>query len=610
MSSNSPLRVSLPAWPLTALVVFSIAMCFSLTVHIQPAKAAVANPVISVALGSEHSAAIRADGSLWMWGSNKYGQLGIDNSAFIDPDDDYGYDEDDENNPVSSLNIPRRVMENVAFVSTWNNSTAVIRKDGSLWTWGNNKNGQLGDGTSKSRFLPKKIMDGVSFVELGNTSAALKADGSLWMWGENEYGQIGDGTHKDRKSPVKVMDDVTSVKKGWVHTAALKTDGSLWTWGYNSCGQLGNGTWNESNEPIRVAGDVTSFSTGGWSTAAVKADGSLWAWGSNTYGMFGDDSLDDSNRPVKLLDNVLFVSFDDTPGVIKTDGSLWTWGRGGTGLAFKLSDVVWYSSGVAIKADGTLWDLVGLFEEDESANGQSKPSMYLSNVSLFSRGGLHNAVLKTDGSLWMWGFNTEGQLGDGTDEDERESPVRTKFKDPSSNARLPKGTIFTKGSLSYTVLRGQRAVSVKAVPYEREALTRVVIPSSVKDSNGYSYKVTAVRNSGFKNCSNLETITLKSSNLPSIGAFAFEGCGKLKTVSINSRNLNFIGYKAFCGTKSLTPLNIDKTTKLAAVRGAFKKAGKNGGKKLSIVVAPSKKAEYGALISTKGGNKILTVKKA
>ena len=139
---------------------------------------------------------------------------------------------------------PKDLMENVASVAAGQYHMAVIKTDGSLWTWGNNEFGQLGQGPVQlsARHTPGKVMDGVAAVSCGyDYTAAIKADGSLWMWGNNNFGQLGNGTMTAVSAPVKVMDDVAVVACGLYTTAAIKTDGSLWMWGTNGGDNLGNG---------------------------------------------------------------------------------------------------------------------------------------------------------------------------------------------------------------------------------------------------------------------------------------------------------------------------------------------------------------------------------
>lgn len=209
--------------------------------------------------------------------------------------------------------------------------SAAITEDGSLWMWGLNYNGQLGDGTTENRHEPVKIMEDVSSVSLGEyTSAAIKADGSLWMWGRNSDGVLGDGTTGDRHEPVKVMDGVDSVSLGGNHCAAVKEDGSLWTWGSNYFGQLGNGgpSYSHASNPVKVMDGVYFVSLGDAHSAAITEDGSLWMWGHNDCGQLGDGTTEDRHEPVKVMDGVVKSSHGQRHSAsIIGDGSLWMWGR-------------------------------------------------------------------------------------------------------------------------------------------------------------------------------------------------------------------------------------------------------------------------------------------
>lgn len=261
-------------------------------------------------IGYTHTAAIDTNGALWMWGYNGESQLGF--------------------RPADSLIAakPVKVMDNVTSVGCSGSTTAAVKKDGTLWMWGENDFGQLGNGktgggTTNTGDLvqdsPVKIMDNVASVCCdGSTVAAVKKDGTLWMWGRNRYGQLGNGTLTDSYVPVKVLDNVASVFLNYDISAAIKKDGTLWTWGENKYGGLGNGTHTNSSVPGKIMDDVAAVND----SAAIKKDGTLWQWGPFTH---NGESME-SSTPVKTMDGVSAAFTENPYAVIKSDHTLWLWG--------------------------------------------------------------------------------------------------------------------------------------------------------------------------------------------------------------------------------------------------------------------------------------------
>ena len=286
-----------------------------------------------VSCGREHTAAIKTDGSLWVWGYNNQAQLGTNDTA--------------------SKSIPSTTFAggmNWKSVSCGFFHTAAIKTDGTLWTWGSNGSGRIGvndNNDGSARQTPVTTFAGGNnwkSVECGSIAmAAIKTDGSLWTWGGNAYAQLGiNQGNVTIRTPVTTFaggNDWKQVSVGAIHVSAIKTDGTLWTWGNNGAGRLGidQGDVNISTPVTTFAGgnNWKQVSAGGGHTGAIKTDGSLWTWGLGTSGQLGNFVTTDRSTPVTTFvggNNWKSVaSGNENTGAIKTDGSLWTWGLGTSG---------------------------------------------------------------------------------------------------------------------------------------------------------------------------------------------------------------------------------------------------------------------------------------
>jgi uncharacterized delta-60 repeat protein len=322
-----------------------------------------------------------------------------------------------------------------------------LKPDGTLWAWGSNVDGQLGDGTTNLRDVSVQVgsdSDWVAIAAGDKHSLGLKSDGTLWAWGRNYDSQLGDGTRTKRLSPVQVGSDTNwvFVTAGRDHSVGLKTDGTLWAWGRNFVGQLGDGTRYERGRPVQVGSDSDWDSvTANNHTLGLKTDGTLWAWGKNWYGELGDGTTIDKNSPVQVGSGSDWTSVsagrDHSIGV-KTDGTLWAWGpnnygQHGNGSASGDNQLVptrvgsdsdWASVAarnhtLALKTDGTLWAW-GINYDYQLGDGttllRGSPVQVGSdsNWESIAIGYYHSLGLKSDGTLWAWGGNSAGQLGDGT----------------------------------------------------------------------------------------------------------------------------------------------------------------------------------------------------
>jgi hypothetical protein len=216
--------------------------------------------------------------------------------------------------------------------------SVAVTTSGSLYTWGSNQSGALGDGGYSSRSTPYLVLTNVKSAAAGRWfTVAVRTDGTVWSWGANGYGQLGDGTTWSRNSPGQVsgLTNVVAVAAGEEHVLAVKDDGSVWAWGYNADGQLGDGTTTNRITPVRVPGisGVTQVAAGANHSLALQTDGGdgsmLWAWGGNTHGQVGDGTTLSRLSPVQVpgLGSPRMVSASRWFSLAQlTDGSVWAWG--------------------------------------------------------------------------------------------------------------------------------------------------------------------------------------------------------------------------------------------------------------------------------------------
>jgi len=344
---------------------------------------------------------------LFVWGRNTHGNLG-DNTAIF------------RSSPVQTISGGtnwKYIEASKAGGGIQPSTSAGVKADGTLWLWGSNINGIIGDRTLIDRSSPvQTISGGTNWKEVSLSSGghvgAIKTDGTLWMWGDGNTGVLGNNSQIDRSSPVQTVSEGTnwkSIDVSSAHTSAIKTDGTLWLWGFGGCGELGNnnnGILNIRSSPIQTilgGENWQSVSTSAFITLATKTDGTLWGWGRNDVGQLGLGDTILRSTPTQMESNgTMWRSVSSGPfhsAGIKTDGSLWAWGNGLDGKLGTNSDA-FQSSPVQTISGGTNWILV------RAAHFNTR-------------------AIKTDGTLWSWGNGFAGLLGDNGPFVNKSSPVQT-----------------------------------------------------------------------------------------------------------------------------------------------------------------------------------------
>jgi alpha-tubulin suppressor-like RCC1 family protein len=268
---------------------YIIAIVISQTISvIYPANASAQK----ISAGVFHSLAICGDGSVMGWGNNMFGELGNGMNGAV------------EHHPVAASGLT-----GMTAIGGGANFTVALKNDGSVWTWGSNTYGELGNGSpagfSNVPVQVSSIYDITSIARGIQNAVVLKNDGTVWDWGYNNYGQLGNGTSGSYSNvPVQVsgLAGVVAVAGGAYHSLALKNDGTVWTWGFNMYGQLGNGTNTNSNVPVQVTtlAGIVAVAGGHGHSLALKNDGTVWDWGYNNFGQLGNGNNTDSNIPIEV----------------------------------------------------------------------------------------------------------------------------------------------------------------------------------------------------------------------------------------------------------------------------------------------------------------------
>ena len=299
-------------------------------------------------------------------------------------------------------------------------STHAIKSDGTLWTWGGNNKGQQGVNDRTNRSSPVQVGSDTTWKNTITTSganstrAAIKTDGTLWVWGMGEKGTLGlnQPHNTEYSSPVQVPGTTWKmISTGDSKTAAVKTDGTLWMWGSGTYGELGQNDRTSRSSPVQIPGTTWDYVHVGYEAQyGIKTNGTMWSWGSNYNGALGQNQapaqLARVSSPVQIPGTTWKMADGGNLGytlALKTDGTMWGWGYNDKGVLGNNSSsdtgTPRYSSPVQVP--GTTWSFVAC---DTSKS---------------------NYALKTDGTLWSWGYQYHGQLGQNQGgEGNRSSPTQ------------------------------------------------------------------------------------------------------------------------------------------------------------------------------------------
>ncbi len=342
-------------------------------INIEKTKVPHALLVTTMAAGWQHSVGIRGT-KPWAWGRDLYTQSDMKHFSPL------------------QVNL---AGGKAAKATAGAYHTLVMTTEGTLWAWGTNDYGQLGDGTLQDNFNGVVIaLGGVKDVAAGDRhSLALTEDGNVFAWGYNRSGELGLGTMLDTAMPAKlpILKSVSAVAAGRGHSLAL-SQGAVWAWGSNTYGQVGTGyEYSPVSSAVRVEGlpDITAIAAGDNFSLALAADGTVWAWGANSSGQLGNNSTADTSRPVKVavLTKVVAIAASGAHCLaLKEDGTVWSWGNG-------------YHGAIGSGARTNVLAPIQITS--------------LTGVKSIAAGAGHSFAVKKDGSVWVWGTNTLGQLGTG-----------------------------------------------------------------------------------------------------------------------------------------------------------------------------------------------------
>ena len=373
----------------------------------------VVGPIKSVAAGTCQSLVTTTTGQVYTWGDNRVGELGDGTT-------------DNSSAPVQAVGLNDVVQVDGSFGSTPDFCYSLaLTSSGQVYAWGNNRSGQLGNGTQSNMssvtnaVVPGPVLGLTDVVQVSagyDFALAVTSSGKVYAWGSNQYGQLGLGDSVSTgvwKTPVQIpeLTDVVQVSAGWYASFALTSSGKVYAWGRNTYGQLGNGKMANGNDPsynvylpaqVQDLSGVAQISAGNNHVLALASSGQIYAWGDGSNGQLGTGKVGgavtsvSSAVPVPVLDLTDVVQVAAGYGyslALTSTGQVYAWG--------------WNSS---------LVGQLGLGPTPYSSSVMPVPTLVtaLSGVKQLATGNSHSLALTTSGQVYAWGSNTYGQLGDGT----------------------------------------------------------------------------------------------------------------------------------------------------------------------------------------------------
>ena len=411
----------------------------------------------AITAGGEHSCALREGGTISCWGNNWHGQLGNGQGGT----DDAGFAEI-ENDFWSPLPVGVVGITDATAITTGRLHTCALHRTGAVSCWGDTGQGQLGNGPSRYIYaspIPLAVVgikDGIDIATGAEHSCALREDGAISCWGNNRNGQLGNGQSADDLTnnsanssvPVEVVGitDATAIVAGTDHSCALREGGTISCWGRNSHGQLGNGTENNSSLPVGVEGitDVTAIATGGDHSCALREDGSVSCWGTNRYGQLGNGTENSSSVPVEvegITDATSIAAGENHSCALHQNGTMSCWGTNrygqlGNGQSGENANssvpvrvagitdataIAASSGSCALREDGTIscWSASefgaqdGEQIEEDTDSSEIVQVAGITDATAVTTSNSHSCALRQDGRIFCWGISESGRLGHG-----------------------------------------------------------------------------------------------------------------------------------------------------------------------------------------------------